>query len=235
MRSCATAIKELLGYHKQGYKFVLDADIKEFFDSISQKLIMAIVSSRISDGKTLNTIKKFLQAGVMEEGNRFIPTRKGVPQGGNISPLISNIVLNHLDWTLDKQGYKFVRYADDFVVVTKTRKAAEEAHKVVKHCIEEDLGLKLSPEKTIITDFRHGFDFLGFRIKSQSVKMRPKAVRKFKDKIRELTIRKHNLSKDAIERVNKVIRGTVNYFYQDFTTSFTLFVGFDRWIGLINH
>ena len=171
-RSCITAINELLEYHKQGYNVVVDADIKGFFDTIPHKLVMAMVAREISDGKTLSTIRKFLQAGVMEDG-KFIHTTKGTPQGGVISPLLANIVLNHLDWTLDESEYKFVRYADDFVVLTRSSEEAEKALATVKKCIEEDLGLELSPEKTGITNFEKGFEFLGFFISSRTIRMRP--------------------------------------------------------------
>lgn len=226
-RSCHTAIHELMRYRNEGYKVVIDADIKGFFDNISHKLIMAMVSREISDGKTLSTIKKFLQAGVMEDG-KFAPTRKGVPQGGNISPLLSNIVLNHLDWKLDKQGLKFVRYADDFVVLTKSTTDAEKAFTVVKHCIEEDLGLELSAEKTCIAGFKYGFEFLGFLLSSYTVKIKPKAEERFKNKVREITKRSHNLDKTVIDRLNKVIRGTVNYFSIPCSTNLNQFMEFDR-------
>jgi retron-type reverse transcriptase len=97
-------MNELLEYHKQGYNVVVEADIKGFFDNIPHKLVMAMVTREISDGKTLSTIRKFLQAGVMEDG-KFIHTTKGTPQGGVISPLLANIVLDHLDWTLNKNTY----------------------------------------------------------------------------------------------------------------------------------
>jgi len=228
-KSCHTALKELFEYYKQGYNVVMEADIRGFFDNISQKLIMAMVTREISDGKTLNTIKKFLQAGVMEDG-KFVPTRKGTPQGGNISPLLSNIVLNYLDWTLDKHGYKFIRYADDFIVLTKSLQQAEEAFKLVQHCIEEDLGLQLSEEKTGITTFKQGFEFLGFFISSRTVKMKPKAVKKFKDKIKSNTTRSHNLERTVITKLNQIIRGTVNYFYQSYTTNLKQFKRLDSWI-----
>jgi group II intron reverse transcriptase/maturase len=228
-KSCHTALEELFEYYKQGYNVVLEADIRGFFDNISQKLIMAMVTREISDGKTLNTIKKFLQAGVMEDG-KFVPTRKGTPQGGNISPLLSNIVLNHLDWTLDKHGYKFIRYADDFIVLTKSLHQAEKAFKVVKHCIEEDLGLQLSEEKTGITTFKQGFEFLGFFISSRTVKMKPKAEKKFRDKIKSNTTRSHNLERTVIVKLNQIIRGTVNYFYQSYTTNLNQFKRLDSWI-----
>jgi RNA-directed DNA polymerase len=228
-RSCITAMNELLGYHKQGYNVVVEADIKGFFDNIPHKLVMDMVTRELSDGKTLNTVRKFLQAGVMEDG-KFIYTTKGTPQGGVISPLLANIVLNHLDWTLDSQGYKFVRYADDFVVLTRSFEEAEKALVAVKTCIEEDLGLELSPEKTRITNFEKGFEFLGFFISSRTIKMRPKAEKKFKDKAKDITTRKLNLDSSVIEKLNQIIRGTVNYFYQEFSTNMSQFASLDRWI-----
>ena len=228
-RSCITAIEELLDYHKQGYKYVVDADIKGFFDNIPHKLIMGLIEREISDGKTLNTIKKFLIAGVIEDG-KFVSTKSGAPQGGVISPLISNIVLNHLDWTLDENGYKFVRYADDFVVLAKSSESAEEALSLIKRCIEDDLDLELHPEKTRLTTFKQGFEFLGFFISSNSIRMKDKAVKKFKDRIKALTKRHHNFGSQVIKQINRVTRGIANYFIQDFTTSIQLFSRLDQWV-----
>ena len=206
-----------------------DADISGFFDNIPHKLIMGLIEREISDGKTLSTIRKFLRAGVIEDG-KFVPTKSGAPQGGVISPLMSNIVLNHLDWTLDENGYKFVRYADDFVVLAKSRESAEEALNLTKRCVEDDLGLELHPEKTRLITFKQGFEFLGFLISSNSIRMKDKAVKKFKDKIRALTKRHHNFDIQVIERINPVIRGIANYFIQDFTTSIRLFNRLDQWV-----
>ena len=228
-RSCHTAIKELLQYNKEGYKVVVDADIKGFFDNIPHKLIMAMVEREISDGNILNTVKKFLRSGVMEEGQIKL-TRKGTPQGGVISPLLANIVLNHLDWVLERHGYKFVRYADDFVVLSKSRDKAEKSLEVITHCIEENLGLELHEEKTVITDFKQGFEFLGFYISSGTIRMKPEAKDKFKDKIREITRRTNNLDKRVIERLNYTIRGTVNYFFTPFSTNLKQFTELDEWI-----
>ena len=144
--------------------------------------------------------------------------------------MLSNIVLNYLDWTLDKHGYKFIRYADDFIVLTKSLHQAEEALKVVQHCIEEDLGLQLSEEKTGITTFKQGFEFLGFFISSRTVKMKPKAEKKFRDKIKSNTTRSHNLDRTVITKLNQIIRGTVNYFYQSYTTNLKQFKRLDSWI-----
>jgi RNA-directed DNA polymerase len=229
-RSCITAINELLEYHKQGYRYIVDADIKGFFDDISHKLIMGMIEREISDGKTLNTIKKFLMAGVIEDG-KFIPTKKGTPQGGVISPLLANIALNHLDWTLDEYGYKFVRYADDFVVLTKLQESAEKALSFIKRCIEDDLDLQLSPEKTKVTSFKEGFEFLGFYISSDTIRMKGKAVRRFKDKIKAFTKRHHNFEIKIIkELINPIIKGTANYFIQDFVTCKSMFMRLDQWV-----
>ena len=228
-RSCHMAVKQVLDYADNGFKFVLDADIKGFFDNISHKLIMNLVAAEIADGNILGFIEKFLSSGVMEDGV-LRPTTKGAPQGGAISPLLANIVLNYLDWKLDSKGYKFVPYADDFVVMCKTMTQTEEALGFVKRIIEEDLELELSAKKTRITRVYDGFEFLGFHISFRTTRMRPKSEEKFKMKIRKLTRRSHNLDAAAIERLNRVIRGTVNSFHPLFATNLLQFVKLDAWI-----
>jgi group II intron reverse transcriptase/maturase len=192
---------------------------------------MKAIAEEVADGNILRLVEKFLRAGVMENGV-FKPTSVGTPQGGVASPLISNIVLNHLDWRLHDAGYHFIRYADDFVVLCKSQEQAEEALTLVKQVLVDELGLQLSEEKTEVTTYGKGYAFLGFRLSSSSRKMKPKSVKKFKDKIRELTRRKHNLDAKAIEKLNRVIRGTANYFATDFSTSTELFNRLDRWIRM---
>jgi len=136
---------------------------------------MKAVASEVADGNILRLIEKFLRSGLMENGV-FKPTTVGTPQGGVISPLLANAVLNHLDWQLHERGYHFVRYADDFVVVCKSRPQAEEVRKFVEHLLWDDLGLELSQEKTIITTYGKGYDFLGFRLSSRSRRMRAKSM-----------------------------------------------------------
>jgi RNA-directed DNA polymerase len=227
-RNCHQAVERMLQHAKQGYRYVVDVDIKGFFDNISHDLIMESVYARISDGNILKLIHKFLNSGVMEEGV-FIPTTKGTPQGGVISPLLSNIALDHLDWYLEEQGLFFVRYADDFIILCKTKSEAERALELVRAFLK-DMGLEDSPEKTKICHFSEGFNFLGFAIKSRSVMIRDKSMKKFKNSIRELTIRSHNLDKEVIDDLNRVIRGTVNYFGAKFSTLRQTFVKLDRWI-----
>jgi RNA-directed DNA polymerase len=227
-RNCHQAVERLLQYAEQGYRYVVDVDIKGFFDNIPHNLIQESISARISDGNILKTIEKFLNSGVMEEGV-LIPTCRGTPQGGVISPLLSNIALNHLDWFLEEQGYLFVRYADDFVILCKTEHEAKRALDITRAFLK-NMELEDSPEKTKIRHFSEGFDFLGFTIKSRSVTIREKSMEKFKNSIREITTRSHNLEKQVIEKLNRVIRGTVNYFGTKFSTMKTTFFKLDRWI-----
>jgi group II intron reverse transcriptase/maturase len=171
-RNCHQALELAICYHDQGYRVVLDADIVGCFDNLPHSLIKEAVVAQVADGNILNLVEKFLRAGVMENGV-FKPTTVGTPQGGVASPLLANIVLNHLDWQLHKLGYRFVRYADDFVVLCQSKAQAEEAKTQVTHILNQ-LGLQLSAEKTRITTFGIGYSFLGFVMSSRSKRMRPK-------------------------------------------------------------
>lgn len=227
-RNCHQAVERMLELSRQGYKYIVDVDIKGFFDNIPHHLIMESLAAKIADGNILNTIERLLNSGVMEEG-KLRPTPKGTPQGGVISPLLANAALDHLDWFLEAHKLYFVRYADDFIVLCKTKSEAEKALEMVKTFLNE-MQLEVSPEKTKICHFTQGFNFLGFTIKSRSVVMRDKSREKFKNAIRDITTRSHNLDKSAIEKLNRVIRGTVNYFSTRFSTMNTMFFKLDRWI-----
>jgi group II intron reverse transcriptase/maturase len=229
-RSCHDAIRRILSFHQQGERITLDADIAGFFDNIPHHLILAAVGEEVADGNILDLIKKFLAAGVMDNGV-FKPTTIGTPQGGVISPLLANIVLNKLDWRLEQAGIHFARYADDFVVVCHTRPQAEAALTLVEQVMAE-LGLSLSPEKTKIASYSKGYDFLGFRLSSRSRTMRPKSEEKFKTKVRDITKRCHNLDARVIEKLNQVIRGTANYFATEFSTCVKLYQKLDKWIRM---
>jgi RNA-directed DNA polymerase len=207
---------------------VVDVDIKGFFDNIPSKLIMDSIAAKISDGNILNTIERLLNSGVLEEGE-IRPTLKGVPQGGVISPLLSNAVLDHLDWFLDSCKLHFVRYADDFVVLCKTKTEAEKALEKIQYFLNE-MNLEVSPEKTKICTFSEGFNSLGFSIKNCSVTMREKSKEKFKNVIRTITKRSHNLDREVIDKLNRVIRGTINYFSTKFSTMKMSFKELDKWI-----
>lgn len=230
-RNCHMAIEKVLAFHDEGYLFVVDADIKSFFDTIPHSIIMQLVANEVADGNILKIIEKFLSCGVMEDGV-FKPTTVGTPQGGVISPLLANIVLHELDKQLDRQGLRHVRYADDFVIVCKTKAEAEKALVLVRQVLNEKLGLKLSEEKTRITKYTKGYSFLGFKLSSRSRTIRQKSLKKFKDKIRELTIRHHNFEPEMIEKLNRVIRGTAKYFATSWSTVHWTFIKLDSWIRM---
>ena len=227
-RNCHQALELAIKHHEEGYRVVLDADVVGCFDNLPHSLIKEAAAAQVADGTILNLVEKFLRAGVMENGV-FKPTTVGTPQGGVASPLLANIVLNHLDWQLHKLGHRFVRYADDFVVLCQSQAQAEEAKTQVTHILNQ-LGLQLSAEKTRITTYGKGYSFLGFGMSSRSRRMRPKSQEKFKDKVRELTRRSHNLDAQLIEELNRVIQGTANYFAPRWSTSRWRFRELDSWI-----
>lgn len=228
-RSCHTAMAPLVELHQHGYREGVDVDLKGFFDSLPHQLILDLVAREIADGNILSLIKKWLQAGVMEEGE-VRPIRQGTPQGGVGSPLLANIVLNHLDWRLEALGYRFVRYADDWVVLCKTKRQAEKALEAVTACVEEELGLVLNLEKTQLTTVGRGFDFLGSAVSARTIRMGGKAEARCKMKIKALTRRSHNRDAEVVMHVNRVIRGTVRSFATAFTTCLGQFNERDRWI-----
>ena len=230
-RNCHQAIEKVLKLHQQGRNVVLDADIKGFFNNIPHSIIMKEVAAEIADGNILRLVEKFLKAGVLENGV-FKPTNIGTPQGGVISPLLANIVLNKMDWKLQNEGFKFARYADDFVIVCQTKQQAQEALKCVTYVLGTELGLSLSPEKTHITTYGKGYEFLGFYLSSRSHRMRNKSVQKFKSKVKEITKRKYNLDKKKIMELNRVIRGVANYFATSFSTMRWRFQKLDSWIRM---
>lgn len=230
-RGCHQAVEKVRELHRQGYRYVLDADISGFFDNLRHSVIMTELAKVVADGNILRLVERFLTAGVME-GGKVSATRYGTPQGGVVSPLLANIALNLLDWQLDKAGYRFVRYADDFVVLCRTAHQAKEALKLVGNILTEQLGLTLSPEKTKLTTFKQGFAFLGFEIGAYSVRMRSKSVEKFKDKVRQITARHYNLDSELIADINRVIRGTANYFARPWSACGDMYRTLDRWIRM---
>lgn len=230
-RGCHDAVQKVLEIGRQGYRYVLDADISGFFDNLTHAAIMRELSNEVADGNILRLVEKFLKAGVME-GGKLRRTRIGTPQGGVASPLLANIALNVLDWHLHEHGYRFVRYADDFVVLCRNENEAKEALALVEAFVADRLGLSLSPEKTKVTRFHEGFCFLGFDIKSRFVRMRAKSVENFKIKVRAITRRSHNLDAEMIVQLNRVIRGTANYFATPWSHCGDAFRSLDRWIRM---
>lgn len=230
-KSQIDAINKIEEYKEQGYKWVLDADIKGFFDNIDHELLIEFIRQKVTDGWVIEIIKSWLTMGVMKDGE-YIPTEKGTPQGGVISPLLANIFLHEFDKVMVERGYKLVRFADDFVVMTKSKRKAKRAYEVVKEIITEKLKLELHPEKTVITNFGEGFVFLGFEFIAWRYKRpRKKSLEKFKDKVRKVTKRNQPWKVDSIiKRLNAKIYGWANYFGHGNVKK--LFRRLDKWIRM---
>src|SRR5690625_5163195 len=148
-RNCEMAIVQLLQKINEGYQWLVDIDLEKFFDNVPQDRLMSLVHNMINDGDTESLIRKYLRAGVMIT-NRYEPTDVGTPQGGNLSPLLSNIMLNELDKELEERGLNFVRYADDCIIMVKSRAAANRVMKSITKWLEKKLGLKVNAEKSKI-------------------------------------------------------------------------------------
>lgn len=210
-RKAHHAIATVIRDGKDGYRHVVDADVASFFDRLDHQVTMSRVRLRVGDGRVLRLIEAFLKAGVYEAGVVSVP-QQGTPQGGVISPWLANLVLDDLDKALESTGYRHVRYADDFVVLCTTPEEAVQA----KVFVEEVLGqlkLSLHETKTRLTDFREGFDFLGFRFRWFRLGIRAKSLDRFKDKVRSLTRRQQGRNVDAIlQDLNPVLRGFAWYF-----------------------
>ena len=199
---------------KAGYCFVVDADIKSYFDMIPHERLMERVEEKVSDGRVLGLIRGWLKQDILKGAERWTPTG-GTPQGAVISPLLANIYLHPLDVLMANKGYRMVRYADDFVVLCKTPGEADSALAEVRAWVEAN-GLELHPDKTHVGDCRvlgQGFDFLGYRFEAGRRQVRKKSLDRLKDKIREKTRRTAGKSLDrVIADLNRILIGWLGYF-----------------------
>jgi RNA-directed DNA polymerase len=210
--SAHQAINTIRRAKRGGYDYVVDLDIMSFFDEIPHELLMEKVRERITDGKVLTLIRGWLTAGVMED-DQFHETVVGSPQGGVISPLLANIYLNHFDWGMKEKGFAVVRYADDAVILCKSKEQAEEAYQAAKTILEGELQLRMHPEKTKVVHFDEGFRFLGFDFWKEYLVLPDAKVKKYKDKVRTITRRQQGNNLDEmIKKLNEVSRGFGNYF-----------------------
>ena len=213
-RGCHDALREVDGLIKDGYTFVVDADLAGYFDSIPHDRLMARVEAKVSDGRVLDLIRGWLKADILKGLETWTPTR-GSPQGAVISPLLANIYLDPLDAFVARRGYRMVRYADDFVILCRTHTEAESALADVRAWVNEN-GLALHPEKTQVGDCRQpgqGFEFLGYRFEAGQRHVRKKSLNKLKDSLRAKTERMRG---DSLARIvadlNRTLRGWFGYF-----------------------
>ena len=214
-RRAQQAILKLLEYFNDGYTYVVDIDLEKFFDNVPQDKLMTLVGKLIQDPDTESLIRKYLNAGVMVRG-RYEETNKGTPQGGNLSPLLSNIMLNELDKELEARGLHFVRYADDCVIAVGSSAAANRVMHTITKWIEKKLGLKVNATKTkVTTPSKLRYLGFGFWKDAEGWKARPHkdSIKRFERKLKQLTKRSWSVSMDCrIEKINQVIRGWINYF-----------------------
>jgi RNA-directed DNA polymerase len=191
---------------------VVDMDLSKCFDTLDHEIIMDTVAEQISDGKVLKLIKRFLKSGVMENGD-FTATEVGSCQGGVISPLLSNIYLNKFDQKMKSKGIRIVRYADDILIFAKSKQEAGNYLKYATKVLEEELKLKVNSKKTKLTSVQEGVEFLGFKIYSRRLGINPKRVRRFKDKVRNVTKRGCGRPIEIVVKdLNPILRGWMNYY-----------------------
>jgi RNA-directed DNA polymerase len=218
-RSAKDALREVARWLEAGKCYVVDADIKRYFDTIPQKPLLARIAERIADGRVMEILEQMLQRGVLEN-REWSDTEAGTPQGGVISPLLANVYLNPLDHLMQRAGHTLVRYADDLVILCQTQTEAEAAYGLLKGWVETQ-GISLHPEKTRIVNMNEqgaGFDFLGYhfeRTKQDKVGRWPrhKSMAKLKDRVRSLTHRANGRSlEETVTKINQVTRGWYGYF-----------------------
>jgi len=214
-RNMHGAIKRCQENIDAGYNYVVDMDLEKFFDTVNQSKLIEVLGRTIKDGRVISLIHKYLNAGVVVK-HSFKETAEGVPQGGPLSPLLSNIMLNELDKELTERGHKFVRFADDLMIFCKSERAAERTLANIIPFIEGKLFLKVNKDKTVV-DYVGKVKFLGisfYKVKGKArVRIHPKSVAKMKAKIKLLTSRSNGWSSEVrINKLKQYIRGWINYF-----------------------
>jgi len=228
-RGAKDALRRVDQLLKQGNVWVVDADLKGYFDSIPQDKLMKAVSERLADGALLELIGRFLKQGVMETGKGWSPTETGTPQGAVLSPLLANIYLNGLDHLMAQQGWEMVRYADDFVILCQSQEQAEQALAQVRQWVDR-AGLVLHPSKTRLVDASQagGFDFLGYHFERGMKWPRQKSLEKFKEALRQKTRRlRPDSMRTIVEDVNRTTRGWMGYFKHSIAN---VFPSLDGWV-----
>jgi RNA-directed DNA polymerase len=246
-RSTKDALRKIWRELDAGAEWIVDADLKDFFGSVDHEKLLTLVAQRVSDGRVLRLIRGMLKAGVLADGQR-LPTEQGTPQGGIISPLLSNILLTPFDREMRRRGYRLTRYADDWVVTCQTRAAAQRALAEATALLQT-LGVTLNADKTRIVHVQVGFEFLGYKIKrgTRPLRLAPskirsgvrsgalyayprqKSIQHFKEQIRQRTRRKAPVTTpELVAQINPVIRGWGLYFHKAHVRK--LFAQLDRWI-----
>jgi len=229
-RSAHHALKQCQEYISSGYKYTVDMDLEKYFDTVSHSKLIEVLSRTITDGRVVSLIHKYMNAGVIEKG-KFVETMIGVPQGGPLSPLLSNIMLNELDKELERRGHKFVRYADDCMILCKSKRAAQRTLAHIIPFIEGKLYLKVNKEKTVVAHVKD-VKFLGYGFYINKgkglLRVHPKSIAKMKEKVKLLTCRSNGWGNERRkETLRQYITGWVNYF--KLANMKSLLIEIDKW------
>ena len=216
-RCCEMAIQKALEFMNDGYQWVVDIDLEKFFDNVNHDKMISLIMKDVKCGEIVSLINKFLKSGIMID-DEYEDSIVGTPQGGNLSPLLANIMLNELDKEMEKRGLNFVRYADDCIIMVGSEMSANRVMRNISRFIEEKLGLKVNMTKSKV-DRPQGLKYLGFgfyfdtRAHQYKAKPHAKSVAKFKKRMKELTCRSWGVSNSyKVMKLNQLIRGWINYF-----------------------
>lgn len=210
-RGAHDAVRQAREYLKQGYTYAVDMDLAKFFDTVNFDILMQRVTRKVSDPVVRRLIWRFLRAGVMENG-QLSPSEKGVPQGGPLSPLLANIVLHDLDMELEKRGHKFVRYADDFLVLVKSERAGQRVMTSLTRFLEKKLRLAVNPAKSKVAKLNQ-CNFLGFTVRGKKIVWSDKSLTQFKRRVKELTGRSWGVAMVyRMQKLSEYLRGWMAYF-----------------------
>jgi len=210
-RNGQQAIKQVQSIIKEGRRFAVDADLSKFFDRVNHDLLMTLLGRKVKDKRLLKLIKRYLRAGVIEN-QLHIESREGVPQGGPLSPLLANIMLDPLDKELEKRGHKFSRYADDFTIIVKSQRAGERVLRSISRYLQERLKLVVNTIKSHVVKTNES-KFLGFTFNGTRIQWHLKTLHKFKQQVRRLTNRNWGVSMQyQLFKISQYLRGWINYF-----------------------
>lgn len=226
-RNGQQAAKQVQSIIKEGRRFAVDVDLSKFFDRVNHDLLMTYLSRKVYDKRLLKLISRYLRAGIMDK-QRFIESREGVPQGGPLSPLLANIMLDPLDKELERRGHKFARYADDFTILVKSHRAGERVLKSISTYLQNRLKLIVNTTKSRVVKTSDS-KFLGFTFRSGRIQIHPKTLEKFKQQVRVLTNRNWGVSmRYQLFKISQYLRGWINYF--GIANCYQLCLDLDHWI-----
>jgi len=226
-RNGQQAVKQVRDIIKEGRRFAVDVDLSKFFDRVNHDLLMTLLGRKVEDKRLLRLVARYLRAGIMD-GQKLLECREGVPQGGPLSPLLANIILDPLDKELEKRGHKFARYADDFTILVKSQRAGERVLRSISQYLQSRLKLIVNTDKSHVVKTSKS-QFLGFTFKAGRIQPSQKSLLKFKQRIRRLTNRNWGVSmKYQLFKTSQFIRGWINYF--GIANCYQLYVDLDHWI-----